>query len=137
MRDVRSTFILSYVLIADKSYNGRDVRNLITTTSDRWGLSRKGLYFEKGLWKSNAVTGGISWAETEHGITTGLNRRFVHAREARAKIVERIFAAFQNYCERVQGYVGRDERHDCYEKMQKQLQAVCSGKSEKELVAAH
>lgn len=128
MCDIRSTFILSYALIADKSYNGRDVRNLITTTSDRWGLPRKGFYFEKGSWKSNAVTNGISWAETEHGITTGLNRRFVHAREARAKIVERIFAAFQNYTERVQGYVGRDERHDCYEKMQKQLQAVRNGK---------
>jgi hypothetical protein len=128
MCDIRSEFILSFVLIADKSYNGRDVRNLITTTCDRWGLPRKGFYFEKGSWKSNAVTNGISWAETEHGITTGLNRRFVHAREARAKIVERIFAAFQNYTERVQGYVGRDERHDCYEKMQKQLQAVRSGK---------
>ncbi len=128
MCDVRSTFILSYVLIGDKSYNGRDVRNLITTTSDHWGLPRVGWYFEKGSWASNAVKHGISWAETEHGITTGLNRRFVHAREARAKIVERIFAAFQNYCERVQGYVGRDERHDCYEKVQKQLQAVRSGK---------
>lgn len=127
MCDIRSTFILSYVLIADKSYNGRDVRNLITKTCDRWGLPRKGFYFEKGSWKSNAVTRGISWAETECGITTGLNRKFVHAREARAKIVERIFAAFQNYCERVQGYVGRDERHDCYERMQKNLQAVRSG----------
>jgi hypothetical protein len=128
MVDVRSLMILCFVLIADKSYNGRDVRNLITKTCDRWGLPRKGFYFEKGSWKSKAVKGGISWAETEHGITTGLNRKFVHAREARAKIVERIFGMFQNYCERVQGYVGREERHDCYERIQKQLQAVRSGK---------
>lgn len=128
MVDVRSLMILAFVLIADKSYNGRDVRNLITKTADRWGLPRKGYYFERGSWESKVVKGGISWAETEHGITTGLNRRFIHAREARAKVVERVFGMFQNYCERVHGYVGRDERHDCYERMQKNLQAVRSGK---------
>ncbi len=128
MCDIRSEFVLGFVLIADKSYNGRDVRNLITKICDRWGLPRKGFYFEKGPWKSKAVKGGISWAETEHGISIGLNRKFVHAREARAKIVERVFGMFQNYCERVRGYVGREERHDCYERVQKNLQAVRSGK---------
>ncbi|MCF7848942.1 MAG: hypothetical protein K9M45_08845, partial [Kiritimatiellales bacterium] len=128
MVDVRTGFILSYVMIADKAYNGRDVRNLITVTHDRWGLPRKGFYFENGIWRAKTVKGGIAWADTEAGLMTELNLRFQHAREARAKIVERSFGLLQNYCERVQGYVGRDERHDCYEKIQKQLQSVRSNK---------
>ncbi len=128
MVDVRTGFILSYVMIADKAYNGRDVRNLITVTHDRWGLPRKGFYFENGIWRAKTVKGGIAWTDTEAGLMTELNLRFQHAREARAKIVERAFGLLQNYCERVQGYVGRDERHDCYEKIQKQLQSVRSDK---------
>ncbi|MDF7808722.1 hypothetical protein P4E94_14835 [Pontiellaceae bacterium B12219] len=128
MVDVRTGFILSYVMIADKAYNGRDVRNLITVTHDRWGLPRKGFYFENGIWRAKTVKGGIAWAETEAGLMSELNLRFQHAREARAKIVERAFGLLQNYCERIQGYVGRDERHDHYEKIQKQLQSVRGGK---------
>jgi hypothetical protein len=128
MVDVRTGYILSYVMIGDKSYNGRDIRNLITATHDRWGLPRKGFYFEKGSWKSRAVKGGIAWAETEAGLLSELNLRFQHAQEARAKIVERAFGLLQNYCERIPGYVGREERHDHYETVQKQLQAVRSGK---------
>ncbi len=128
MVDVRTGFILSYVQIADKAYNGRDVRNLITATHDRWGLPRKGFYFENGIWRAKTVKGGIAWADTEAGLITELNLRFQHAREARAKIVERMFGHLQNYTERIQGYVGRDERHDCYERIQKQMQAVRGGK---------
>ncbi len=128
MVDVRTGFILSYVMIADKAYNGRDVRNLITVTHDCWGLPRKGFYFENGIWRAKTVKGGIAWKDTEEGLMSELNLRFQHAREARAKIVERMFGHLQNYTERIHGYIGREERHDHYEKIQKQLQAVRGGK---------
>ena len=127
MVDVRTCFILGYVQIADKAYNGRDVRNLITTVHDRWGLPRQGFYFENGIWRAKTVKGGIAWAETEAGLVSELNLRFQHAQEGRAKIVERVFGLLQNYCERFPGYVGREERHDCYERIQKNLAAVRSG----------
>ncbi|OGV58300.1 MAG: hypothetical protein A2283_11330 [Lentisphaerae bacterium RIFOXYA12_FULL_48_11] len=130
MIDCRSTFILAFVLISDKSYNGRDVRNLITKTHDKYGLPRAGFYFEHGSWQSAIVKGDeISWAQTQTGLGgQPYNLRFIHAREARAKVIERVFGSLQNYMEREMGYAGRDERHDKYERVQKQLQQVRSSR---------
>lgn len=126
--DVRTGYILSFLLASAKGVNGRDVRNLMTVTNDEFGIPRKGWYFENGIFKSRIVKGGIAWAETEAGLLTGLGLRFVHAREARAKLVERVFGLLQNYCERIPGYCGREERHDHYERIQKLLQQVRGGK---------
>ncbi len=134
--DCRSTYILGFVLICDKSYNARDVRNLITTVHDSYGLPNEGFYFERGSWKARLLKGdpkaeekgGVPWADTEQGLRA-LGLRFMHAREARAKIVERVFGSIQNYMERDIGYCGRDERHDRFERVQKHLQLVRSGRN--------
>ena len=126
--DVRTGYILSFLLAAAKGLNGRDVRNLMTITNDEFGLPRKGWYFENSIFKSKMVKGGIAWAETEAGLLTGLGLRFVHAREARAKLVERVFGLIQNYMERIPGYCGRNERLDHYERTEKLLQKVRGGK---------
>ena len=126
--DVRTGYILSFLLAAAKGLNGRDVRNLMTITNDEFGLPRKGWYFENSIFKSKIVKGGIAWAETEAGLLTGLGLRFVHAREARAKLVERVFGLIQNYMERIPGYCGRNERLDHYERTEKLLQKVRGGK---------
>ncbi len=126
--DVRTGYILSFLLASAKGLNGRDVRNLMTITNDEFGLPRKGWYFENSIFKSRIVKGGIAWAETEAGLLTGLGLRFVHAREARAKLVERVFGLIQNYMERIHGYCGRNERLDHYERTEKLLQKVRGGK---------
>lgn len=126
MIDFRSTKVLAFVLISDKSYNARDVRNLMSTTHDAVGLPRVGFYYENGPWRSRIIE-GVSWSETEIGLRShGL--KFVHARGPQAKIVERVFGAIQTRMERDLGYIGRDERHDRYERVQKELQSVRSGK---------
>ena len=129
MIDFRTGFILSFVLAAAKTFNARDIRNLMTKTQDTWGLPRRGWYYEKGLFVARAVKEGIvSWADTEAGVLAELGLRFVHAREARAKTVERSFGLLQNHMERLPGYAGRNERFDRYERNEKLLQQIRGGK---------
>ncbi len=129
--DTRSMFIMGFVLIMSRAYNGTDVRRLITLGHDAYGLPRKGFYFERSIWKSNLVTEigweSVDFTETESGFGR-LGLAFRHAREARAKIVERVLGLLQNQMERDMAYAGRDERHDRYERVQKHLQQVHSGR---------
>ncbi|MBI5818675.1 MAG: Mu transposase C-terminal domain-containing protein [Verrucomicrobia bacterium] len=127
MIDVRSTFILGWLLHSERVYNARIIRSLITQCHDVHGLPRRGFYFERGIWKSAKLISGsqghaIPLQETELGLREYCEFRY--ARTPRAKVIERILGLVQNKMENLPGYVGRDERHDHYERVEKLKQDV-------------
>jgi hypothetical protein len=146
MCDVRTTFILGYVLIPQRNYTAPHIRNLITIVADTHGLPRYGFYFENGMWRTARLLHGrrdeINWTQTEMGLR-GLGLQFRHAKLPRGKVIERVFGLLQNHLESEPGYAGRDERHDKFERVQQQLSLVRRGKvppedcflSEKEYLA--
>lgn len=132
MIDLRSTRILGFVLISERNYTGAAIRTLTTKVCDRYGLPRKGFYYENGIWRSRLIKGSaeaepMSWAETEGGLRD-LGLRFVHARLPRAKPVEGVFGASQNLMEGVPGYIGRNEQTEKFERVQKIMREVASRK---------
>jgi hypothetical protein len=126
MIDFRALYCLGFVLIAEPNYSAFDIRNLITTVHDTYGLPRRGFYFENGIWRKSRLLHGrrddVDWTETEMGLREFV--QFRHAKEARGKVVEGIFGILQNTMGLDRGYVGRDERHDKYEHVQKQLSVI-------------
>lgn len=133
MVDVRTTFILGWMLISARGYTARQIRSLITRCHDEHGLPRNGFYFERGLWERSRVLKGhqdssaVSFDETELGLREfGLH--FEHANTPRAKVIERVFGAVQNRMEHLPGYCGRDERRDCPEKTRKAILEVNAGR---------
>ena len=135
MCDVRTTFILGYVLIPQRNYTAHHIRNLTTVVADRYGLPRRGFYYENGMWKTARLLHGrrdeIDWFQTEMGLR-GLGLQFCHAKLPRGKVIERVFGLLQNHLESVPGYAGRDERHDKFERVQEQLSLVRRGKAQPE-----
>jgi hypothetical protein len=135
MCDVRTTFILGYVLIPQRNYTAHHIRNLTTIVADTYGLPRRGFYYENGMWRSARLLHGrrdeINWHETEMGLR-GLGLQFCHAKLPRGKVIERVFGLLQNHLESVPGYAGRDERHDKFERAQEQLSLVRRGKAQPE-----
>lgn len=134
MVDVRTEYVLAWVLISNESYNSHDILGLITHAHDLYGLPRCGFYFENSVWRARLLTGhtepgfeSFAWDDTEAGLRR-FGIRFMHAREARAKVVERVIGAIQTHMERDLSYVGRDERHDRYERAQQHLRHVESGR---------
>ena len=98
---------------------------------DAYGLPRQGYYFENGIWRSARVLKGrpadeIPLQETEQGLREFV--RFRHAKLPRAKVIEGVLGVLQNAIESKPGYVGRDERSDRYERVQKQLLEASRGK---------
>lgn len=123
MIDTRTLRVLGYALHAETNYNARVIRTLITKVCDEHGLPRKGFLFENGIWKSrilkgSAEAGPFSWSETELGLRS-LGLRFWHSRLPRSKPVERVIGAIQDLCEGERGYVGPDEMHERFERVQK------------------
>ena len=135
MCDVRTTFILGYVLIPQRHYTAHNIRNLTTVVADRYGLPRRGFYYENGMWKNARLLHGrrdeIDWFQTEMGLR-GLGLQFCHAKLPRGKVIERVFGLLQNQLESEPGYAGRDERHDKFERVQEQLSLVRRGKAQPE-----
>jgi hypothetical protein len=133
MCDVRTTFILGYVLIPQRNYTAHHIRNLTTIVADVHGLPRKGFYYENGMWRTARLLHGrrdeINWHQTEMGLR-GLGLQFRHAKLPRGKVIERVFGLLQNYLESEPGYAGRDERHDRFERVQDQISLVRRGKAE-------
>jgi hypothetical protein len=132
MCDVRTTFILGYVLIPQRNYTAHHIRNLTTIVADTHGLPRKGFYYENGMWRTARLLHGradeINWHQTEMGLR-GLGLQFRHAKLPRGKVIERVFGLLQNYLESEPGYAGRDERHDRFERVQEQISLVRRGKA--------
>jgi hypothetical protein len=135
MCDVRTTFILGYVLIPQRNYTAHHIRNLTTIVADTHGLPRKGFYYENGMWRTARLLHGradeINWHQTEMGLR-GLGLQFRHAKLPRGKVIERVFGLLQNYLESEPGYAGRDERHDKFERVQEQISLVRRGKAHPE-----
>jgi hypothetical protein len=124
MIDVRSTRILGYALLPEKSYNARAIRTLITKTCDEHGLPRKGFYFESGIWKSSRLLKGnkndtpFSWSEAELGLRA-LGLKFMHSRLPRSKPVERVLGALQDLMDGEPGFVGGNEMKEKFERVQR------------------
>lgn len=124
MIDLRSTCILDYAQQSEGNYNSRTIRTLITKICEKYGLPRKGFYFEMGIWKTSRILAGdpeatpFSFGEVELGLRE-LGLRFVHSKLPRSKPVERVLGAFQDMLEGDSGYVGRDEVNDKFERVQK------------------
>jgi hypothetical protein len=135
MCDVRTTFILGFVLIPQRNYTAHHIRNLTTVVADRYGLPRRGFYYENGMWRNARLLHGrrdeINWHETEMGLR-GLGLQFRHAKLPRGKVIERVFGLLQNHLESEPGYAGRDERHDKFERVQEQISLVRRGKAQPE-----
>ena len=85
------------------------------------------------MWRNARLLHGrrdeINWHRTEMGLR-GLGLQFRHAKLPRGKVIERVFGLLQNYLESEPGYAGRDERHDRFERVQKQISLVRGGKAE-------
>jgi hypothetical protein len=136
MIDCRSAYALGFALHPEGQYNARIIRSLITRCHDRYGLPRKGFYFERGIWKNARILTGakgkdISIGETERGLSEYV--RFRHADLPRGKVIENVIGILQNMMEPLPGYIGRDERNDCYERVQKHLRLVRAGNDPSEL----
>src|SRR5207245_575223 len=58
--DTRTTCILGYALMPERSYNARVIRSLVTRVCDEYGLPRKGFYFERGIWENSKILKGAS-----------------------------------------------------------------------------
>ena len=132
MCDCRTTFILGFVLIPQRNYTAHHIRNLTTVVADRYGLPRKGFYYENGMWRTARLLHGrrdeIQWHQTEMGLR-GLGLQFRHAQLPRGKVIERVFGLLQNHLENEPGYAGRDERHEKFERVQEQISLVRRGKA--------
>jgi len=122
MIDTRTLRVLGYALHPETSYNARVIRSLITKVCDEHGLPRKGFLFENGIWKSRILKGvaddQFTWGETELGLRS-LGLKFWHSRLPRSKPVERVIGAIQDLCEGERGYVGPDEMHERFERIQR------------------
>jgi hypothetical protein len=134
MIDERSLLALGFALHSENNYNARIIRALITRVHDSYGLPRRRFYFERGIWKSAKILTGersafaseLELAHTEMGLRE-FGVKFAHAKLPRGKVIERVLGLVQNQMERVPGYVGRDERHDRFERVQAQLNKAKAG----------
>lgn len=129
MMDERSWRVLTFALDDEKSYNSRDIRNLITITHDDWGLPRRRFRFEHGIWKNSKILKGDVLA-TEHA-ELGLKEfgvTFSHANWAHGKMAESVLAIVQNQLERCPGYSSRNEITEKNEILAAQLREIAAGK---------
>lgn len=120
----RTLRVLGFALQPERSYNARVIKTAIVKICDEHGLPRKGFYFEGAIWKNSRILKGdpnadpISWPEAELGLRS-LGLRFVHSRLPRSKPVERVIGALQDLMEGEPGFVGPDEMHEKFERVQR------------------
>ena len=133
--DERTLLALGFALHSERNYNARIIRALITRVHDQWGLPRRRFYFEKGIWRdAKILTGGkngaagfdVPIAHTEVGLRE-FGIAFVHAKYPRGKVIERVLGLVQNEMERLPGYVGRNERDDRHDRIQKKINQANAG----------
>jgi hypothetical protein len=132
MIDERSRLALCFALHSEKNYNARIIRALITRVHDAYGLPRHRFYFERGIWKSSRIlTGGdeLSLNHTELGLLE-FGVKFVHAKLPRGKVIERVIGLHQNAMDGLPGYVGRDEIHDRFERVQEHMRLCERGRED-------
>lgn len=148
MVDRRSMYPLGFTLIPGR-YNARWIRRLVLLVHDDpcLGLPHKGFVFENGIWAAKMVVGEGTepWMETRSALEscglavlrereTGLNDpalgvevRHALPCNARSKVIERTFLAFQETMRSEPGYVGPDEKKVKFEAIQKIIGQVKRG----------
>jgi hypothetical protein len=131
MIDVRTDFILGFLLISERNYDSLAIRSLITLCASKHGLPRRGFYFERGIWKSSRIISGsqnpVPLEHADRGLRSlGMDLR--HARLPRGKVIERTIGQLQDRMEGFVGYVGRDERHDVRERVQRSFLDAKAGR---------
>lgn len=122
--DERTDNPLSFLLMPDRNYNSRVIRTLNTRTfcDPTIGLPFKGMKYEQGIWKARNIAAQFSWTKIDESFARlGISLRLRHARGPKAKVIERVIGTAQNMMEHLPGYVGRDEMHVRYERVQKFL----------------
>ncbi len=133
--DVRSLRIITWVLIPARNYNSTAIRTCMNMICREHGIPAVWL-FENGLWKRSRLVKQIAplhWRiahsdkECEFGWEQ-LGSRFIHAKRARSKPIEKIFDLIQRLMEGELGYCGRDERRDCPEATKLAKLAVEAGR---------
>lgn len=134
--DERSWFAYGWDLISDPYYDAFSIRNSWNTKAATWGLPRKGLSLERGIWQTSRIVVGervnrssaVGILETASALER-LGLRFHNATHARVKVIERIYGKLQNYFQAAPGYVGRNPITDRYERVQDQIRQVKAGKA--------
>ena len=125
--DERSWLILSICLIADKNYNGFDIRNSWTGKVRKHGLPRLRVHVERGSWEDSSVWVGRKSrdGDEELGIEVaeeGIRRLGVEIRNAttpRGKLIERYFGSLTDLITYLPGFCGRNQQLDKFESVQK------------------
>lgn len=127
--DTRTTYIVTFQLIPEKSYDSIEIMRGIARLHDEFGLPDE-LYFEHGIWGSKLIDGSdrenVPWRDFAYGLS-GVGVRVRHADSPNAKIVERVLGALQDRMNNLRGYCGRDEKRDCPEETKRALQLVKGG----------
>ena len=122
----RTLRILGWALEPRKSYSSLTIRSLCTHIFGEFGVPEI-LYFERGIWKSSDLLKGkrdpFSFVEISQGLRE-FGVKFIHAKRARSKTIERVGGLFQDIAEAEPGYCGRDERRDAPESLRKQMAEV-------------
>ena len=126
--DVRSRMALGHALHSASNYNMRIVRSLLLRVHDAFGLPET-LLLERGMWRTAKIIKGdeLNITATEQGLRE-FGIKFQHRTTPRGKVIERVIGLLQNQMERLPGYVGRDERHDRFERVQDQIRDIESGR---------
>jgi len=131
MIDVRTDFVLGFLLISERNYDSLAIRSLITICASKHGLPRRGFIFENGIWKGSKIISGsknaLPFEHADRGLRA-LGMELHHAQLPRGKVIERTIGQLQNRMEGFPGYVGRDERHDIRARVQRQFLDVDAGR---------
>jgi hypothetical protein len=125
--DERTDNPLSFLLMPNRNYNSRVIRtlNAKTFSDERIGLPFKGMKYEQGIWKARNIAAQFSWSLIDEAFTRqGIALRVRHSTGPKAKIIERVIGSAQNMMEHLPGYIGRDEMHVRYERVQNFLKAL-------------
>ncbi|MBW7896496.1 MAG: Mu transposase C-terminal domain-containing protein [Opitutaceae bacterium] len=129
--DSKTGFILSWILIARSGYTSRDILLLVREINDTYGLPRKYLLFECGIWKKARIINGSPSERDKGQICDGLASAWPvqHTSTPKGKaIIERTFGLIQARQEHIPGYCGRDMRKDCPQVTKQAMDAVKAGR---------
>lgn len=129
--DVRSWRIIGYSLQPERNYNSLVIRTLMNRVCRDWGIPGA-WYFERGIWKRSLLVNGRAPAGWNEALSpteaqTGWESfgvKFVYAKRARTKPIERVGGMLQDLMHGVRGYCGRDERRDCPEQTKRAMDDV-------------
>jgi hypothetical protein len=129
--DVRSWRIIGYSLQPERNYNSLVIRTLMNRVCRDHGIPGV-WYFERGIWKRSLLVNGsapagwndaLSPTEVKTGWET-FGVKFIYAKRARTKPIERVGGMLQDLMHGVRGYCGRDERRDCPEQTKRAMDDV-------------